>query len=129
MIKLDLTKQHGTIAGTYSAIPEAKYSQNGKFFNASGAQVFAAEEKQPEQPKQPEQTNANVVAEEPQTVTTKAPELPATNQTNELAMEKTDDELAALSAAGMSALRAYADPFGVKGTSKSEIIEDLIKLR
>lgn len=139
MSKLNFNRPFGSIVGTYSENPSARYTQDGKFFDASGNDCThkalnkpsSEELKQVDAVKQPEPVTEQVAdtvkepVQEPVTDTVKEPE----QDDGKLVMDKTDDELAALAAAGMSALRDYADNFGVKGTSKKEIIGELKALR
>ena len=144
MKKLDTNKQYGSIVGIYEDMPKARYMQGGNFFDVNGDQI---DERQhdAQQGSQNEglgndglgndgheqangQANAQTGHEEKHDdegqneeghVLTSDPSI----------MSKTDEELAALAASGMAALRAYAEQFGVKGIAKQEIVDELKALR
>lgn len=146
MKKLDTNKQYGSIVGIYEDMPKARYMQDGNFFDVNGDQIDG-QERDAQQGSQDEglgndglglgndgheqadgQANAQTGHEEKHDdegqneeghVLTSDPNV----------MSKTDEELAALAASGMAALRAYAEQFGVKGIAKQEIVDELKALR
>lgn len=146
-MKLDKNRPHGIISGFCTAYPNARYTQNGHYFDGKGDQIDA--ETLPGQVEESEQRQRYVDANDGQAVAPPPQQQPKQEeesellegsepaqenetpevQTNELVMDKTDDELAEMAASGIGALRAYADPFGIKGTSKKEIIRELKALR
>ncbi|AUR96747.1 hypothetical protein NVP1232O_13 [Vibrio phage 1.232.O._10N.261.51.E11] len=149
MKKLDTQKQYGSIVGTYEDLPKARYMQDGKFFDVNGDQI---DERQhdAQQGSQNEglendglgndglghdgheqangQTDAQTGNEEEHDDEGQDEEGHVLTSEDPI-MDKTDDELAELAAAGMAALRTYAEQFGVKGIAKQEIINELKELR
>ncbi|CAL9955803.1 hypothetical protein VPH219E481_0011 [Vibrio phage 219E48-1] len=146
MKKLDTKRQYGSIVGIYENMPQARYMQDGIFFDVNGEQINEKGH-DVQQGSQDEglgndglglgndgheqadgQANAQTGNEEKHDdegqneeghVLTSDPSI----------MSKTDEELAALAASGMAALRAYAEQFGVKGIAKQEIVDELKALR
>lgn len=144
-MKLDTSRQYGAIAGTYEDVPNAHYTQDGKFFDAQmeliNAETLHEGQEGHENVERPDDGQRhghddadgqeNAQSEEPQANDDAGQdeEGHVLEQSDALVMDKTDSELNELAAAGMAALRNYAGQFGVKGVSKGEIIEELKALR
>ena len=131
MKMLDKKRPHGTIYGKFDRLPNAKYTQDGHFFNAKGVLIEEATHPNKGIQSDPQGQTQDQDVEAP---TNEAPECsieeeaPLETQCT-LKMTKTDEELLALAASGMNALREYADQFNIKGVAKAEIISELQALR
>ncbi len=146
MKKLDFSKQHASIVGVYEQLPSARYQQNGLFFDVNGDQIDEKEHEQENgQRHDDEQGHVDGLGNDGHGETDGESDAETGHEekhddegqdeeghvltSDSPIMDKTDDELAALAASGMAALRAYAELFGVKGIAKQEIINELKALR
>ncbi len=151
MTKLNRSLPFGTIAGVYEYLPTAQYTQGGNFFDAHGELINEKSNEGQRQDDGPEiQANEHGIdgrnghddadgKADAQTgsATTNDDEgqneeghvLDTPSENGSLVMDKTDEELKALADSGMTPLRQYAAPFGIKGVSKQEIIDELKALR
>lgn len=144
MKKLDTSKQYGSIVGVYEQNPKARYMQGGHFFDVNGDQIDG-QEHDAQQGSQDEglrndglgndgheqadgQANAQAGNEEEHDDEGQDEEGHVLSPDPSV-MSKTDEELAALAASGMAALRAYAATFGINGIAKLEIVDELKALR
>ena len=130
MKKLDRNRPIGTIVGVFAEVPKARYTQDGNYFDSNGDMIDGSRKQEEKGQKEILRRDGHVDTSEGQETKEAGAEIEETELLdNPNAMSKTDEELASLAAAGMSALRSYADNFGVKGVSKKEIIEELKALR
>lgn len=142
-MKLNRQLPYGTVIGVYEYEPRAMFTQGNKFFDANGDLIDAGknDEGQPEDDgpileKDGELINGQHGYDD---ASSQASTQAGSEQVHDdegqdeeghvLVMDKTDEELDALAESGMTPLRNYAGQFGVKGVSKSEIIEELKQLR
>lgn len=130
-MKLDLTKSYGKIVGKYAEYPDARICQGGHFYLNRGGDCICCDDGDPDiEPIEvdvPPITN-DTPKVEPDHISPEEAIDTITNQANP-EMLLTDQELSDIADQGMGPLRAYAAPFGIKGTSKMEIVNELKAMR